>query len=82
MKTTEESIAQRFDDGFTEIQVLLGPRQVGKTTAILSFLKNYKSPYIYLSADEVLDTDHEWLDRAWQKAIDASANCLLVIDEI
>lgn len=82
MNSTESAIAERFKKGFKEIQVLLGPRQVGKTTSILSFLKKYKGPYLYISADEVLETDLNWLDQAWQKAFDLSPQCLLVIDEI
>ncbi len=82
MNNTESAITERFKKGFKEIQVLLGPRQVGKTTSILNFLKKYKEPYLYVSADEVLETDIDWLDQAWQKAFDQSPNCLLVIDEI
>ncbi len=82
MKNTESAIAERFEKGFKEIQVLLGPRQVGKTTSIQSFLKKYKEPSMYVSADEALETDLDWLDRTWQKAYDVSPNCLLVIDEI
>lgn len=63
------------------IQVLLGPRQVGKTTSILHFLDHeYKDSYHYVSADKVMNSDHLWIRENWQKA--RSSGQLLVIDEI
>lgn len=69
------------DEASSLIQVLLGPRQVGKTTSILHFLENeFGNEYLYLSADKVLNSDHHWLRESWQNA--RSSNALLVIDEI
>lgn len=63
------------------IQVLLGPRQVGKTTSILYFLEHeYKNQFHYVSADKVLNSDHSWIREHWQTA--RSKESLLVIDEI
>jgi predicted AAA+ superfamily ATPase len=63
------------------IQVLLGPRQVGKTTTILHFLeKKYNKKFIYHSADRIFSGEIGWLSDVWQKARRAKA--LLVIDEI
>ena len=39
----------RWEDTKGLIQVFMGPRQVGKTTAALNLIKN--TPFIYASAD-------------------------------
>jgi predicted AAA+ superfamily ATPase len=63
------------------IQVILGPRQVGKTTTTLHFLeKEFKGIYVYASADKVFNSDYSWLLELWQEARNKKA--LLVIDEI
>lgn len=63
------------------LQVLLGPRQVGKTTTILDFVgEHFKGSHIYISADSVLNATPEWLREHWDMA--RRDNKLLVIDEI
>ncbi len=62
------------------MQFLIGPRQVGKTTGIESFLKRIKSPYLYKLAEADLDRSSSWLRLQWQKAL--GANAILIIDEI
>lgn len=62
------------------IQVILGPRQVGKTTAVRQFInKNKKSlPALYASAEGV--DSALWIESQWQEA--RSENKVLIIDEI
>lgn len=67
------------------IQVLMGPRQVGKTTLVRQILEKYHHPWHYASADEA--THPLWLQQQWetirQKATSTrSSEGLLVIDEI
>lgn len=63
------------------LQVILGPRQVGKTTTTLYFLdKNYRDKYLYVSADKVFNATDSWLRESWQKSQEGDR--LLVIDEI
>lgn len=67
------------------IQVLMGPRQVGKTTIVRQLLEKYSFPWHYASADEA--TQPLWLQQQWEtirlKAHSAeSSEALLVIDEI
>lgn len=66
------------------IQVILGPRQVGKTTTILKLLKTeYKNTeYFYCSADEVLSPDEGWILSQHQNALEKKEKKLLIIDEI
>jgi predicted AAA+ superfamily ATPase len=67
------------------IQVLMGPRQVGKTTIVRELLEKYSFPWHYASADEA--TQPLWLQQQWEtirlKIRSAeSSEALLVIDEI
>jgi len=67
------------------IQVLMGPRQVGKTTIVRQLLEKYSFPWHYASADEA--TQPLWLQQQWEtirlKVRSAeSSEALLVIDEI
>jgi predicted AAA+ superfamily ATPase len=78
----EISLRNRFKEGFTHIQVILGPRQVGKTTAILKVLEDYKGPHHYVSAETKLNPSVDWIHEVWQEALSRDPNCLLVIDEI
>ena len=63
------------------IQVVQGPRQVGKTTGVLYFLKSQKKPYHYISADGVLENEFSWILNEWQKACHNKVT-YFVIDEI
>ena len=63
------------------IQVIMGPRQVGKTTSTLKFLEDdYKKPYHFVSAEKMTGNGVTWITDAWQKA--RQEKSLLVIDEI
>ena len=65
------------------IQVILGPRQVGKTTGIQIFLKSFKkSAYHYVSADGVLSKTSDWILEQWLMASNKDEGGLLVIDEV
>ena len=67
------------------IQVLLGPRQVGKTTMALQLQHELKCPTHFISADTATLQDLAWLEVEWERArLLASADCpsLLIIDEV
>ncbi len=75
-------LEERFQDENTLIQVLIGPRQVGKTMGVQQFLQRSKRPFCYANADDVLVSDRNWLLEQWQKALALGDGALLVIDEI
>lgn len=50
------------------IQVLLGPRQVGKTTLVLQAAKAIRKPCHYASADLATLQDLAWLQKEWEIA--------------
>lgn len=69
------------------IQVLVGPRQVGKTTLINQLVKKIVIPYTFESADAIVATDNTWIEKIWNNSRQkyrelASDEYLLVIDEI
>jgi uncharacterized protein len=64
------------------IQVLVGPRQVGKTTGIKQLLARYPGSCHYANADDNLVADRSWLLEQWQKAKMMGTGSLLIIDEI
>ncbi len=68
------------------IQVLTGPRQVGKTTLALQVLKHLKIPHHYASADEPSLKDPSWIAENWELArMRANTNpqgAVLVLDEV
>ena len=75
-------LEQRLLDDNPRIQVLVGPRQVGKTTAIKQLLARYPYDSHYANADDLLSTDRTWLLEQWQKAMSLRDKAILVIDEI
>jgi predicted AAA+ superfamily ATPase len=64
------------------IQVILGPRQVGKTTGIDLFLASYKQPYHNTTGDDFRGDALVWLKEQMQIATDKGQTSLLIIDEI
>ena len=69
------------------IQVLYGPRQVGKTTSILQLLSKIAAENIYETADTVAAADTKWLQTVWETArmklkLSDNKELILVIDEI
>lgn len=64
------------------IQVLVGPRQVGKTTGVKQLLARYTQNNHYANADDLLVTDRTWLLEQWQKALLLGDGTLLIIDEV
>jgi hypothetical protein len=75
-------LEQRLQAKTPLIQVLVGPRQVGKTTGIRQLLARMSSNSHYANADDLLVTDRSWLLEQWQKALLLGDGALLVIDEI
>jgi predicted AAA+ superfamily ATPase len=68
------------------VQVLAGPRQVGKTTVVRQVMEASLIPAHYASADEPILRDRTWLEQQWDiarlKAGETKNGALLVLDEI
>lgn len=63
-----QEVKARANEPRKFIQVLYGPRQVGKTTLIRQVLESINIPYIFDTADDVVGTDNTWLKKLWDKA--------------
>ncbi|MFO1467592.1 MAG: ATP-binding protein [Steroidobacteraceae bacterium] len=68
------------------IQVIAGPRQVGKTTAAQQLVEILRWPHVWAAADLPLPPGPEWIETQWRlaRALQASSGekVLLVLDEI
>jgi predicted AAA+ superfamily ATPase len=77
-------LAQRLSEQRRFIQILAGPRQVGKTTLARQVLESYPHAAHYASADDPAIKDRDWVFQQWDlvryKA--KSGPALLVLDEI
>ena len=76
-------LEKRLSEEQPLIQVLVGPRQVGKTTGMRQLLGRYsRNNHHYANADDLLVTDRTWLLEQWQKALMLGEGTLLIIDEV
>ena len=80
-------IKPRIEEPRKFIQVILGPRQVGKTTMITQLLSQLSIPNLYESADAISATNSAWLMQVWESArlrlkASGASEFLIVIDEI
>lgn len=82
-----EILLSRISEPRGKIQVLLGPRQVGKTTLMDQVLEQCPIPYTLARADNVAKDNIGWIKQVWESArgtmvAQEQKEHLLVIDEI
>ena len=80
-------VLERMNEPRKFIQVLAGPRQVGKSTLINQVLEECTLPHYLYNADGVDENDTDWIRRVWESAriqMDTrqQTEAILVIDEI
>jgi predicted AAA+ superfamily ATPase len=75
-------LAQRLQEPLPLIQVLVGPRQVGKTTGVRQLMAECGRPSHYANADDLLVNNRSWLLEQWQQTLLLGDGALLVVDEI
>lgn len=80
------TIVKQLKQDLPVFQVIIGPRQVGKTTAAQQIMQDINLPHIYASADSPLPLGPEWIESQWRYAMKKSEQenqaVLLVLDEI
>ena len=82
-----QMLKARLEEPRRFLQVLVGPRQVGKTTLVRQLLERITIPHVYFSADAVPATTLGWIGDSWELArtrmrMDHCSEYLMVIDEI
>ena len=80
-------ITKRLKEERKFIQVVMGARQIGKSTVVKQVLKDIDLPYQFFSADNIPATKQSWISDCWDavRSIKKSNNyesMILVIDEI
>ncbi len=77
-------LIERLKEPRKFIQIVIGPRQTGKTTAVLQALEGAKCHNHFVSADDPNIVSFEWLRNEWEQArnLAKESEAVLVIDEI
>lgn len=80
-------IKNRLEEPRKFIQVVMGPRQVGKSTIVKQVLRDLDTPYQLFSADNVPASNTAWVSNCWAavrglKESNEFDSIILVIDEI
>jgi uncharacterized protein len=81
-----EGIVQRMREPRRFLQVLAGPRQVGKTTLARQMMAEFGASSTYATADAASSEDGVWIEQQWAAARfrcrEAGGHWLLVLDEV
>lgn len=80
-------LKSRMAEPRRRIQIIMGPRQVGKSTLVGQFTDSTDVPYDFFAADGVNRFDTTWIPARWQEArmrmdLHKSQEHILIIDEI
>ena len=82
-----QTIKTRLEEPKRFIQVVMGPRQVGKSTVVRQVLNDLEEPYQLFSADNVPASNSAWVSNCWAATrtlmeTKGYKTIILVIDEI
>lgn len=82
-----QTIKSRLEEPRKFIQVVMGARQIGKSTVVKQVLKDLDVPFQFYSADNVPATNNAWISDCWSavrslKKSNGWESVILVIDEI
>lgn len=82
-----QTIKQRLEEPRKFIQVVMGARQIGKSTVVKQVLNDIDLPYQFFSADNVPASNGTWVLNCWAAVRSLKENkgwesAILVIDEI
>lgn len=86
-KPLYEALLKRLKGKPLLLQVIIGPRQVGKTTLVLQLYKRWNGPRMYKSADIPDTPSADWIVTHWREARalvrrERRSETLLVLDEV
>lgn len=80
-------IKSRLEEPRRFIQVVMGPRQIGKSTVVKQVVQDIAEPYQFFSADNIPASNSNWLSNCWSAARSLMTNqgldsMIIIIDEI
>lgn len=86
-KPEYHKIKTRLEEERRFIQVVMGARQIGKSTVVKQVLNDISIPFLFYSADNVPATNSSWISNCWAaarslKQHNESKTIILAIDEI
>ena len=84
-RTVSTKLEERLNETRAFIQVVMGPRQTGKTTAVKQAVKATELPVRVASADGVFELGAGWIEMQWRQARELTRNnakAVLILDEI
>lgn len=86
-RVQNDDLISRIAEPRRTIQVVAGPRQVGKTTMVRQVLEEIVVPSMFFNADAVAHDDNTWIAARWEDAraqmrFSQGPELLLVFDEI
>ncbi len=86
-RTIYDTIRKRLDEPRMFIQVVMGPRQIGKSTVVRQVLDDLGKPSVSFTADTIPSTSATWISECWNNArlqmrTQQTEEMILVIDEI
>jgi predicted AAA+ superfamily ATPase len=82
LRDFQKVLDRRLREPLNFIQVVTGPRQVGKTTAVTSIFDKWDGPKHLVSADSPTPPNYEWVNLHFDVAEAKGPGTLLIIDEI
>ena len=77
-----ESLESRVNENLPLIQVILGPRQIGKTYAAHQVYNKWEGSKLYDTADLISPPNTDWIVKNWERARSLPEPCLFILDEI
>ena len=80
-------LKSRMAEPRRRMQIIMGPRQVGKSTLVYQFCDGLDTPYDFFSADGVGRFDTTWIPNHWQEArmkmdLHGDKEHIIIIDEV
>lgn len=80
-------LKSRMAETRRRMQIIMGPRQVGKSTLVGQYVNSIDIPYDFFAADGVNREDTAWIPARWQEArmkmdLHGEKERILIIDEV
>lgn len=87
IRSQSNDLIMRLQEPRRTIQVVAGPRQVGKTTLVKQVLQQLSTPSRFFNADGVESDDKDWIAARWEEVralmhFNQYQEMVLIIDEV